>query len=87
MPSKVDFPKTMKEEMRFFDRRSIGERGSMTMIYPLLPDGSRGTQYDEKARLGVYFWNKEAGHWEFEDEYKSRSEARSAAARLRKNLI
>jgi len=83
MPSNVHFPKTLKPEMRFFDRRWIAGRESRTLIYPLGPDGKQTTQYDPAARLGVYIWS--SNHWEFRGDYGSRTEARFAAARLRKN--
>jgi hypothetical protein len=82
MPNKVHFPKTLKPEMRFFDRRWIAGRGSRTLIYSLGPDGKQTTQHDPAARLGVYVWS--GNHWEFNRDYDSRIEARAAAARLRK---
>ncbi len=83
MAIKVDFPKTLAPEARFFDRRYIAAGASTTLILPLRPDGTRTTQYDSAARLGVYAWTGK--HWELKGDYNSRLEARSAAARLRKN--
>jgi hypothetical protein len=81
--SKPEFPKTLKPEMRYFDQRFIAEKASTTLILSLKPDGTQTNQYDPTASFGVYAWTGE--HWKLEDRCDSRSQARSAAARLRKN--
>jgi hypothetical protein len=83
MPSKIEFPKTLAPEGRFFDRRFIKEDMSKTLIWPLNPEGTRTTQYDPTACLGVYVWVGK--HWELEGVYNTRREAKSTQRRLRKN--
>jgi hypothetical protein len=78
------FPEILKPEMRFFDQRWIAGRMSRTLILPLGPDGKRTTQYDPKARFGVYGWDGK--NWKLKAKCDSRLEARSAAAALRKIL-
>jgi hypothetical protein len=80
---KAEFPKILSAEMRFFDRRWTAGALSKTLILALRSDGTRTTQYDPLAHLGVYVWGGK--HWELKGVYNSRREARFVVNRIRKN--
>jgi len=82
MLSKMDFPETLPHIGTVLGRRWISERHSKTEILSLRPDGTRTTQDDPTARLGVYVWRGKS--WKLESVYNSRREAQSAATRIRR---
>lgn len=79
--SEIEFPKTLAPEMQFFDPGA----SSKTLILSLRSDGTRTTQSDPKARLGLYIWDGES--WQLKGIYRSRQKARSAANRARQGVI
>jgi hypothetical protein len=92
MVSEAGFPKTLPYIGTVLGRRALAKPApglftyrpsSQTEILSLRPDGTRTTQDDPKARLGVYVWS--GNHWELEEVYNTRREARNAAARIRRS--
>jgi hypothetical protein len=81
----IEFPKTLESEFQFFDWRSIPGESSMTLILSLRADGTRTTQSDPNARLGLYVWDGE--RWQLKGVYRSSQKAKSAANRARKGII
>ncbi len=82
MPSRANFPKTLPYIGTILGRRALGKPtpglltyrpSSKTEILSLRPDGTRTTQDDPTARLGVYVWNGKC--WELKEVYHSRREA------------
>ena len=81
----IEFPQTLESEFQFCDWRSIAGDSSKTLILSLRSDGTRTTQSDPKARLGLYIWDGE--RWQLKGVYGSRKKAKSAARRARKGVI
>jgi hypothetical protein len=83
--SEIEFPQTLAAEMQFLDWNWIAGGLSKTLILSLRSDGTRTTQSDPKARLGLYIWDGE--RWQLKGVYRSRQKAKSAANRARQGVI
>ena len=79
-----EFPKTRAYVTGRVQRRQIAGKPSVTEIIVLDDEGNQRSQYGPGGWFGLYFWN--GGQWELEAVYASRTEARKAAARVRRSL-